>query len=257
MPFDTYPVLDQDGTYIVKVNGVTKTEVTDFTLDKETGTLVFLSTPTVNHPVTIDSSAVYITDDGCINITNDVINSLGDDFFYEFVDESGVTTTANMLSVALTSPQPNCIAVYDWSYRQSSSEDWMPVENFCNWRYSREDNKLYLSSRDAFTVTGHPMKIRGLKTFTQGSTASATLDVQTRYLTVLEYGFLARYYAWQYKRVIESITKMTTENTRTPLQEFMMLVDRFDRLFEKEKARLKPMKPARMIPVFKEGFGRP
>ena len=256
MPDDSFPVLDQSGTYVIKVNGVTKTETTDFTLDKETGTLVFLVAPTVNYPVSIDSSAVYVTDAGYLQIGNDVILSLGDDFFKEFVDTS-LTTTANALTLGLVSPQPKCIAVYDFFYRSGTSENWQPVENFQNWRYDRESNVIYLSSRDVFTTTGHLLKIRGLKGYTLGTAVSDTIDLQDRFLTILEKGFMARYYQYQYKRVIELVSKNTTENTRTPLQEFMMLADRFQREYEIEKAKLKPPKPARMIPVFKEGVGRP
>ena len=50
---------------------------------------------------------------------------------------------------------------------------------------------------------------------------------------------------------------MTQESSRTPLQELIMLSDRFDRLYEQEKAKLKPGKPARIIPLYKEGGGRP
>lgn len=256
MPFDTYPVLDQTATYTVKVAGSTKTETADYSLDKETGTLVMVSAPTNGQAVTIDASAVYMTDDSALKVTNDVINSLGDDFFKEFVDDTGLTTVANALTVSLVSAQPNCIAVYDFSFRENSTSDWSPVENFCNWRYDREGNTIYLSSRDIFTVTSQLFKIRGLKKYTQGTAVTDTLDVQDRYLTVLEYGFLARYYRWSYKRVIETVSKMTTENTRTPLQEMIMLSDRFDRLYESEKAKLKPAKPPRSIPVYKEGVGR-
>lgn len=256
MPFDTFPVLDQSGTYVVRVNSVTKTEVTDFTLDKETGTLVFVVAPTNGHAISIDSSAVYMTDDSCLNVTNDVITSLGDDFFKEFLDDTTLVTTANMLSLSLVSSFPTCIAVYDLFHRQNTSENWVPVENYCNWRYDREGNKIYFSDRNAFTVAGELLKIRGLKTYAKGTAVSDTLDVQDRFLTVLEYGFLARYYRWAYKRVIETVSKMMTENTRTPLQELIMLSDRFDRLYEAEKMKLKPAKPPRMIPSYKEGAGR-
>ena len=256
MPDDSYPVLDQAGTYIVKVNGSTKTEVTDFTLDKQTGTLVFGVAPTNGHTVTIDSSAVYLTDDSWLKVTNDVIASMGDDFFKEFTDETNFTTSANMLSLSLTGSQANCIAVYEFAYRSNSTEDWAPVENFCNWRYDRDNNKIFISSRDIFTTAGELLKVRGLKTYTLGTAVSDTVDVQDRFMTIVEYGCLARYWRWRYKNVVELISKLSTEPTRTPLQELIMLSDRFDRLYELEKAKLKPQKPARILPVFKEGVGR-
>lgn len=256
MPDDTYPVLDDTTTYTVKVATVTKTETTQYTLDKSAGTLSFVSTPTVGQAITIDSIAVNLLDQDWLEVTNSVISSLGDDFFKEFVDDTSLTTTANALTVSLVSALPMCIAVYDFSYRKNTNENWVPVENYLNWRYDRESNKLFISNRDTFTVTGDLLKVRGLKTYTLGTAVTDTIDVQDRFMTIIEFGSIARYWRWNYKRIIETISKITTENTRTPLQEMMMLVDRFERDYEKEKAKLKPAKPARMIPVFMEGAGR-
>lgn len=253
MPADTFPVLDQAATYVVKVATVTKTETTDYTLDKEAGTLVLVSTPTLGQVITIDSSAVYVTDAGWLQIINDVIKSLGDDFFKEFVDDT-LLTTANMLSINMPA---GTIAVYDFWYRKSTSDNWVTVENYTNWRYDRENNKNYLGDRTAFTVANELLKIRGLKTYTLGTIVGDTVDVQDRFLTILEYGAIARFWRYRYKYVVELVSKMTQESSRTPLQELIMLSDRFDRLYEQEKAKLKPAKPPRIIPQFLEGGGRP
>lgn len=258
MPTDTFPVYETaPATYTVKVGGVTKTETTDYTLDKETGTLTMNAAPSNGTAVTIDCSAVYLLDLTWLGIINDVIKSLGDDFFKEFTDDSSFTTTANMLSLALAASQPNCIAVYDFWYRKNTSEDWETVENFSNWRYDREGNKIYIGVRDTFGTTGELLKIRGLKTYTLGAAVSDTIDVQDRYLTIIEYGSIARYWRYRYKHVVELVSKLSTEPSRTPLQELIMLSDRFDRLYEAEKAKLKPQKPPRIIPQYKEGGGRP
>lgn len=256
MPDDTFPVLDDTSTYTVKVAGVTKTETTDYTLDKVAGVLTFVSTPTNGQAITIDCVAVYLRDADWLQVTNDVIKSLGDDFWKEFVDTAG-TTTAGMLSLSLTSLQPNAIAIYEWQHRRNSSEQWQVVEEYTNWRYDRENNTLYIGRSDVFTTTGELFRIRGLKTYTLGSAVSDTIDVQDRFLTILEYGCLARYYRWRYKSVIELVSKMSQEASRTPLQELIMVSDRFDRLYEAEKAKLKPQKPPRVIPRYKEGGGRP
>lgn len=256
MPADTYPVLDDTSTYTVKVATVTKTETTDYTLDKTTGTLTFVSTPTSNQAITIDSVAVYLLDSDWLDIINSTIKSLGDDFWKEFVDTAG-TTTASMLSLSLSALQPNCIAVYEWQYRRNTSENWMIVEELTNWRYDRENNTLYVGRNDVFTVTGELFRIRGLKTYTLGTVVSDTVDVQDRFLTVVEYGTIARYWQWRYKSVVELVSKMTQESSRTPLQELIMLSDRFKREYEAEKAKLKPQKPPRVIPRYKEGAGRP
>lgn len=255
-PADTFPVLDQTSTYVVKVAGATQTETTHYTLDKEAGTLVINSIPTNGQAITCDSSAVYVTDTGWMAIINAVIRSFGDDFFKEFVDTAH-TATANMLSLSLTSLQANCIAVYEFSRRTATTDDWTPVVQDCNWRYDRDNNAIYIGIRDAFTTTGELLRIRGLKTYTLGTAVSDTVDVQDKFLTVLEYGCIARYWRYRYKNVVELVSKMSQEASRTPLQELIMLSDRFDRLYEIEKGKLKPAKPARIIPPYKEGGGRP
>lgn len=257
LPTDTFPVLEQAGTYTVKVAGSLQTETTNYTLDKEAGTIVFVTTaPTNGQAVTFDGSAVFVTDTGWLSIINNVIKSLGDDFWKEFIDTAH-TATANMLSLSLVSLQANAIAVYSFQRRTATTQDWFPVEEDVNWRYSRDDNVIYIGNRDAFTLSGELLRIRGLKTYTLGTLTSDTVDVQDKFLTIIEYGGVARYWRWRYKSVVELISKMSQEASRTPLQELIMLSDRFDRLYEAEKGKLKPGKPAYIIAPYKNGGGRP
>src|SRR3989304_6274266 len=87
LPDETFPILDQSGTYVLKIGGVTQTETTNFTLDKDAGTIVFVTTAPGNGvALTFDAQAVYLTDANWLEIINDVIRSMGDDFWKEFVD---------------------------------------------------------------------------------------------------------------------------------------------------------------------------
>lgn len=258
LPTDTYPVLDQVSTYTVKVGGVLQTETTNYTLDKNAGTIVFVTTaPTNGQAVTFDGSAVYLTDADWLSVINQVIKSLGDDYWKEFVDTTNFAATANMLSLSLVASQPNCIAVYEFQRRVATTDDWNPVEEDVNWRYDRDNNVIYIGNIDAFTLTGELLRIRGLKKYTLGALTSDTLDVQEKFETVIEYGAIARYWRWRYKSVVELVSKMSQESSRTPLQELIMLSDRFDRLYEIEKGKLKPGKPAHIIAPYRNGGGRP
>lgn len=256
MPDDTFPVYDDSSTYAVIVNAVTMTETTEYTLDKTAGTLTLVSTPTNGQAISIDCIAVYLTDADWMTVLNATIRSLGDDFWKEFV-ETDITTTNGALSVDLTSERPNAIAVYEFQHRTSATENWRVVEEFANWRYDRENNIIYVGRNDVFTANGELLRIRGLETYTLGDDPTDDLDVQDRFHTILEYGALARYWQWRYKSVVELVSKMSSESSRTPLQELMMLADRFTRQYMEEKAKLKPQKPPRVIPRYLEGGGRP
>ena len=257
MPDATYPVLDDNTTYVVKLNDVAQTETTHYALDFEAGTLTMVATPANNDAISIDASAVYVTNAGWIEIINDCIKSLGDDFFKEFVNDASLTTTINMLELDLATALPQCMAVYEFQHRKNSGEDWMPVEDFVNWRYDPDNNKIYIGTRFGFSATGEPLRIRGLSRYILGAAITDNIDVQDKFMSVVGYGCLARYWRYRYKNVVELVSKMSTESSRTPLQELIMLSDRFDRLYEAEKAKLKPQKPARIIPVRLEGAGRP
>ena len=256
LPDETFPILDDTTTYTVKLATVAQTETTHYTLDKVTGTLTMITAPTSGTALSIDNIAVYLLDVDWLQVTNDVIKSLGDDFWKEFIDTAH-TATANMLSLSLVSLQANAIAVYEFQRRVATTDDWTSVEEDCNWRYDRDNNIIYIGIRSAFDLTGELLRIRGLKKYTLGTLVSSTLDVQDQYQTVLEYGCIARYWRWRYKSVVELVSKMSQEASRTPLQELIMLSDRFDRLYEIEKGKLKPGKPARIIPLYKQGGGRP
>ena len=257
MPKGTFPVYDDASRYVVKDNGTEQTENTDYSLDKESGTLVFATAPSAGHTITIDCSVVHLTNASWISHINAGIRSLGKDFFKEFTDDTTFTSTANMLSLSLATGQPNCIAVYGFQWRGSSSEDWEDVSNFVNWRYDPDNNIIHIGLRTAFYATGNALRIRGLKTYTIGDSVSDDLDVQDQYLTVVEYLVKARYWKHRYQDVVETVTKQTQDATRTPLQNLIMLADRAERDYEAEKAKLKPMKPAQFIPKYLEGGGRP
>lgn len=256
MPKDCFPVLEQAGTYVVKVAGSAKTESSDFTLDKETGTLIFVVAPSAAAAITCDHSAVHLTDASWMQVIADVTKSLGDDFFKEFVDDTFVTVK-NALSLSLVAKQPYCIAVYEFQYRKSTADEWQTVETFANWRFDRENNIIYVGRTTAFPADGELLRVRGLKSYVAPTAVGDTLDVQDRFLTIFEYGSLARYWRRRYRDVIELVTKESTELSRTPLQELIMLADRFDRLYEAEKVKLKPAKPPRVLPRFLESGGRP
>ena len=244
LPTDTFPILDQAGTYQLAKNGTPLSEGGDYSLDKDSGVIIVTSLPAANDALAWDGRATYLTDASWLAIINSTIQSLGLDFFKEFTDSTTLTTVANAVSVALASAFPQIFAVYLFQFQWQPGDNFVGVEKYANWRFSKEDQTIYVGTPDGIPASGLPIKIRGLNKYILGATVGATIDVQSQFMTIVEYGAIARYWRWRYKSVVELVSKMTQEPTRTPLQELMMLSDRFDRLYESEKARLKPMKPA-------------
>lgn len=257
MPTETFPVFDDPLTVTVAVGGAPQTETTDYTLDDKTGTLTFVSTPGSGVVITIDCFAVHALDADWLELINETVRSLGNDFFREVTDDSLLTTTANMLSLDLTSTFPQAIAVYELWKRDSATEDWRTVGDFSNWRYEQDNNTLYFGRREDFPLANKELKIRLLNGYIIGDEVTDTFDVQDKFLTIIYNGAQERYWEFRYQDVVELVTKQTTEPTRTRLQELMMLADRYRRLYEQEKAKLKPQKPSRIFPVSVQGGGRP
>lgn len=257
LPVDCFPVLDQVGTYQLAKNGTVLSEGGDYSIDKDAGFITMTVMPNANDILAWDGRAIWLTDASWLSIINDTIKSLGFDFFIEFTDMTNFVSVFQALTLDITSIYPNVFAVYQLAMRTSASDDFIGLENYANWRFSRDDKQIYIGSQNGFYASGFQIKVRGLQSYTLGTVVTATIDVQDAYMTIIQYGSIARYWKWRYKSVVELVSKMTQEATRTPLQELMMLSDRFERDYESEKARLKPQKPALVIPVYKEGGGRP
>lgn len=254
LPENAYPVID-DATHQLYVNSVLQVDDTDYVFDEATGSFTMTIAPTNGVAVVMTGYSVRLTNADWLVLVNDVIRSLGKEFFREFIDTS-MSATVGATTISLTSAQPYCIDVYEFERRASTSLDWTPMEYTSNWRYDNENNTLRVASLSTFT-TADLLRVRGLKKYTLGATTAATLDVPDDMQQLVKLGCEEQYWRWRYKDVIESVSKTTTENTRTQLQEFVMLSDRARRLFEVDRARLKPKKPSRNIPKAIDGQGRP
>lgn len=250
LPLLTFPVLES--SYTITVAGAGLTETTEFTIDRESGRIDLVSAPTNGQAVQFIGLRVALTDESWLEIIRDTVRAMGDDFWKEVTDIASYTTTANMLEKDISAG--NWVAIYDVYRRIASTSNF---EIVTNWRFSPDEGKLFFGDRDEFDTTGQALKVRGLKKYTLPTTTAGTFDVQDRYLTIVKYGAVARYWRYKMREVVETLSKVTQESTRTQLQEFIMLIDRYERWYERDFARLKPAKPARFIPKYIPGKPRP
>lgn len=239
LPLLTYPVVAD--SYTLKLGGVPLTETTDYTINLETGRIDLVDMPSDGDIFEFTGERVSLTDSAWITIVNNVIRSMQEAFFKEVTDIVSYTSSANMRSLALA----GFIAVYDVGWFPSGSNNRQDISN---WRWSPDEEKLYFGDYYEFTTAGRPMFIRGLKKYTLGTDVDDTLDMQDRFLSVLELGCVARYWRYKIRENVETITKITQETTRTALQEIIMLADRWDRWFQIEWQKLSPPRPSYKIP---------
>ena len=86
----------KDYSYTIKVDDVEKTETTDYSLDRDTGILTFVSAPAAGSDnVEITYKSVKIRDEDYLEIINDAIDHFRWKFWKEAEDTTSITTTAD------------------------------------------------------------------------------------------------------------------------------------------------------------------
>ena len=190
-PASTFPILED--SYTVKVDGTTKTETTDYSLDKDTGLLSFVSAPVSGSDnVEMSYKAVKFRDNDFLEIINDAIDYFMWKFWKETLDTTTFTTVKNQYEYDLSSISNILYVVNAWYKTASGSTVWQAIQGLTNWKYYPQQNKLYVNP--PFSSSSLPMKIFYLAGFTKGTATSDTLDVPTRYLLPYKYYCYSRFF---------------------------------------------------------------
>ena len=93
----------KDSSYVVKISGVTKTETTDYTIDKDTGVLTFVVAPaSASDNVSVSYQSVKIRDDDYIQLINDGIDNFRWKFWKEAIDTTTFTTVKDQYEYDLS-----------------------------------------------------------------------------------------------------------------------------------------------------------
>lgn len=241
IPEGDFPVLES--SYTVKVNGSTQTETTAYTLDKEAGLIRFSSAPTDGHPVTIDYKKVKLTDSSWINIINYILDDMEGPFFKEVDDPAFDTSEADTISYSGPSLALDVVRFY-FKTSDNASIDWSHAKEFTNWRFSRDENLIKLGR--SFPA-GYPLRVHYLKGFERGDESSDTLDIQDRFLGVLQLGCMWRFFDYLMARRTYQQIKAAKEDDLTPLSSIREQSRHYQRLFETQKQKKKPTKPSRPL----------
>lgn len=205
------------GSYLITVGGVTKAETTDYTLDKDTGYLVFLSAPSSS---TDNVVATYkynkLSDQEYLDAINDGIDRWRWKFFHEAIDTTHFTTVAKQYEYDLSTLTGILKPIFFWYSQNTTPSNWSAVSSFTNWQYLQ--NQGLLQVNPAFDVSGLALKIRYLKLPTKGTATSSTLDLNTEWLPAFKKYVKAQFYDRIVPERIMETGAVTTIPTYTPAQ---------------------------------------
>lgn len=237
------PILES--SYTVKVGGTLKTEVTDYTLDKDTGLLQFVSAPAAGSDnVSIDYKFVNQRDNDWIEIYNSVIRDIRDDIYEEAVDDSTLTVIADTYDYSLASISTAIIGIHRVETRSSSSEPWSDItkdERSCE--FIEDLNKIRI--KPYWTSSGDAMRIHYFVAYAEVATTNATVTVDNKYLNMFNHYAAAYYFQRIIPKKLTETAIVTQERTYHPADTVLKVAEWFrqegDKLLKKVRPPRRPI----------------
>ena len=232
----------KDSSYVVKIGGSTKTEITDYTIDKDTGVITFTSAPASGSDnVQIEYLAYKVRDDEYIEFINGAIDYFRWKFWKESIDTTTITSVQDQYEYDLSSLTGIIYIVQVWHKTTSGSSVWEAVQEVTNWKWLPRQTKLYINP--TFDVNSLPMKFLYLKSLTKGTIVSSTLDIPDEWLLPYEYYIKARFYENLVPEKIHETSAITTQPSFTPAQVVLNIVEHYDKKATEIANRIAPKMP--------------
>jgi len=250
--FPLSAVAIKDASYVVKVGGATKTESTDFTIDKDVGYITFSSAPAEDSDnIECTYQAVNIRDEDYVEIINDGIDYFRWKFWRIATDESTLTTVKNQHEYDCSGITGILYVLKAWYKTSSGSTYWQEISGLTNWKYYTRSTKLYVDP--TFSSSSLPMKLLYLKSFTKGATISATLDIPNEWLLPYKFYCYARYYERQIPEKIKETAAITTFPSYTPAQVIFQIAENYYNKANEVANKIAPKLPPMTIRQVHEG----
>jgi len=242
----------KDASYVVKIGGVTKTETTDYTIDKDTGVLTFVSAPASGSDnVSVSYQSVKIRDADYIQLINDGIDHFRWKFWKETDNSTTITTVRNQYEYDLSTLTGILYVLNVWYKSSSAATDWNSVQAFTNWKWLARQTKLYTDP--PFDTSSLPIKIRYLKSFTKGTATTATVDIPDEILLPFKYYIYARFYERIIPEKISETAAVTTFPSFAPVQVVYDISQKYYNLADNVANRLAYKLPPMTIKSIIEG----
>ena len=240
----TVPI--KDATYVIKVSGVTKTETTDYTLDRDTGVLEFTSAPASGSDnIVVTYKSVKIRDEDYIEIIGDAIDYFKWKFWKMTTDEDTLTTVADQYEYDCSGITNILYVLNAWYKDSSSATVWQAIQSITNWKYYVEQVKLYIDPTIASNDL--PIKLLYIRSLTKPTVVGDTLDIPTKWLLPYKYYIYARHYERLIPEKIHDVSAITTQPSFTPAQAIFNISQAFQQKADDISNKLAPKLPPMSI----------
>jgi len=247
------PILE--GEYTVKISDVTQVEDTDYTIDRDSGVILFTSAPaSANDNVSVTYKYTKLSDTEWLEIFNSIIEELRLKLWTDNFDDSSLTTVKDQDEYDLDTISEDIIKVLSVRYKTDSSiVDWSDITTAgINAKYVREQNKLNL--RPVIQSDGWLLKIRYLQAYGTYSATTDTITHPERYLKPIRYFCQAAYIEELMNLMVRDLGANVKKDTYQPLNNLIRLKREFESRGEKLLARVKPRMPSTSIPIIQRGM---
>lgn len=242
----------KDGSYTAKIGGVTKTETTHYTLDRDTGQLTFVTAPGAGSDnVSLVYQSVKIRDEDYLEIINDAIDHFRWKFWKMAIDTSTLTTVKDQYEYDCSGITGILYIINAWYKASSGATVWQAIQSFTNWKYYPVLQKLYVDP--TIDVSSLAMKLLYLKSITKGTATSATLDIPDEWLLPHKYYIYARYYERLIPEKIHDTSAITTQPSFTPAQAIFNIAEAYYKKAEDIANKLAPKLPPMPIKQVHQG----
>lgn len=236
----SFPVVES--SYTIQKAGVTQTETTHFTLDKDNGDLNFVAAPANGASVQANYKYANFRDQNWVEAINhgiETLNARG--YFRQVVRNSAIMRIS--AGIRLYSAPSACIDLYELLESDNNNISGNPTLLGGNWSYQQDANKVVLGFSPTAANRAWISYLRNLQTY---NATSATLDVLQDWVELVKLRAGSYYFRSMAAKIAQQANANIDEG-HFSFTNLRTMANDLDTDFEKLAARKKPTRPAKGI----------
>jgi hypothetical protein len=264
VPILTQDIFDGDGTtltfrtnevpiiessYTVKIGGTVKTETTHYTLDLDSGLLLFTAgnaPASGNDNVTIDYKYAKMRDSDFLEAINAGIRHFSEDVYDDVIDDSSVVMVADQVDYDLGSLLSSSIfLVVSVEFREGSSSEWKELSLYgSTWTFHKESKNLHINPPPQ---NAYELRIRYLASMSEGATTASTIPFGSRYYEAYKNYATSIYWERVMALTVNQTSSVAKEPTFENSTNILRVVSFYLEKAEQEMAKIKMQKPPQLM----------